>query len=78
MKISGITKYFCKTAKINFFSLFARIKEAKERAAYHTAPNFRDRFFFDNQGQIKSLAKRNLSRAAFNQKRAKPTAQCNT
>jgi len=32
LKISEIAKYFCKTAKIDFFSLSAQIKEAKERA----------------------------------------------
>jgi hypothetical protein len=64
LKISGITKYFCKTAKIDFFSLFARIKEAKERAAYRTGTQIPVRFFFDNQGQIKSLAKRNPVKAS--------------
>jgi len=51
----------------NRLLFFVRSKKEKQKKELHIAPayDFRVRFFFDNQGQIKSLAKRNLKRAPF-------------
>jgi len=47
--------------------LFLCSLKEKQKKELHIAPahNFQVRFFFDNQGQRRSLAKRNLFRAAF-------------
>jgi len=50
--------------RLLFFDRSKKMKQKKELQDA-LAHNFRVRFFFDNQGQIKSLAKRNLKRAPF-------------
>jgi hypothetical protein len=57
----------------NRLLFFVRSKKEKQKKQLHNAlaHNFRVRFFFDNQWQRRSLAKRNLSRAAFKEKASK-------
>jgi len=73
LKIRIITKYFAKSKIWLLFLCSLKEREAKERAAYRTGTQPSVRFFFDNQGQIKSLAKRNLKRAPFWSKKSAKT-----